>query len=116
MDNFIYRNPDLLVLIAAGNNGDRAAESTVLDPATAKNALIVGACSASLSAWSEYSFFMDILLKSSQTPKTTSSLWVNLSLGTIGVGNQSLYYSSDVLAYFSSIGPTAGWMLMIDCV
>src|SRR5262249_42030131 len=48
LDKFVYDNPDVLVVIAAGNEG-RAPDgnhkfNTVGTPASAKNAITVGAC------------------------------------------------------------------------
>lgn len=49
VDEFIYSNPDMLILFAAGNNGEDADKdgridgSSVSTPGTAKNALTVGA-------------------------------------------------------------------------
>lgn len=48
VDQFIYENPEVLVVVAAGNNGNskignQLAYRTVGSPATAKNALTVGA-------------------------------------------------------------------------
>ena len=42
VDTFVRDNPDMLILMAAGNNG-RAGAGSVLPPGTAKNALTVGA-------------------------------------------------------------------------
>lgn len=49
VDKFIYENPEILLVVAAGNEGNavngRLAYKTVGAPATAKNALTVGSCS-----------------------------------------------------------------------
>ncbi len=41
VDSFMWNNPDMLIVFAAGNEG--GVENTVLPPATAKNAISVGA-------------------------------------------------------------------------
>jgi len=49
VDNYVYENPEILVVVAAGNDGNakqgRLAYKTVGAPATAKNVLTVGASS-----------------------------------------------------------------------
>jgi len=42
-DSYVYENPDVLVVLAAGNTGFENREQTILEPANAKNVLAVGA-------------------------------------------------------------------------
>ncbi len=42
VDNFMWLNQDFLVVVAAGDYGELAAEGTVSSPATCKNCLAVG--------------------------------------------------------------------------
>ena len=44
MDAFMYHHPDMLIIVAAGNDGDQGM-GTIGSPATAKNVLTVGAAS-----------------------------------------------------------------------
>jgi subtilisin family serine protease len=43
VDKYLYQNPDVLVVVAASNNGNFYNEPFVVSPASAKNALTVGA-------------------------------------------------------------------------
>ncbi|TMW61644.1 hypothetical protein Poli38472_010707 [Pythium oligandrum] len=42
LDNYIYNNPDILIIVAAGNSGDKGAR-TISSPSGAKNVISVGA-------------------------------------------------------------------------
>jgi len=79
MDRFMKRNDDMLVIVAAGNDGAYA-HRTIGSPATAKNIISVGAASQSLN----------------------SALENDLGDQT----SQPDYYSLTSLASFSSTGPT----------
>jgi hypothetical protein len=76
-DQFMHDNPESLILFANGNDGIQY--ETVGTPATAKNILSVGALTSS------YRGFVD----AGQSASDDS------------------YYSTDSLAYFSSLGPTS---------
>lgn len=61
IDNFVWNNPDMAVVFAAGNHGDDGCASgcyrTPSDPATAKNDITVGAMGRAIDAkksWSAY--------------------------------------------------------------
>lgn len=43
LDDFIYQNPDVLVVVAAGNSGESADSGTISSPSGAKNVISVGA-------------------------------------------------------------------------
>eukprot|EP00164_Ancoracysta_twista_P000510 GFYU01000680.1.p1 GENE.GFYU01000680.1~~GFYU01000680.1.p1 ORF type:complete len:1032 (+),score=235.00 GFYU01000680.1:179-3274(+) len=50
VDSFAYDHPDFLPVFGAGNNGERGAGS-IVSPATAKNALTVGAVQNAVESW-----------------------------------------------------------------
>lgn len=52
LDDFIYQNPDVLVVVAAGNSGESATTGTISSPSGAKNVISVG---ASLNAAASFS-------------------------------------------------------------
>jgi len=77
VDSFTRDNDEMLIVIAAGNNGYYSADSTVLAPASAKNSLAVGAQYASTSEYTRYD----------------------------PIANTTLFNNENV-PYFSSRGPT----------
>ncbi|KAG2373768.1 hypothetical protein C9374_011857 [Naegleria lovaniensis] len=77
VDEFLNKNDEMIVIFAAGNNGNYGKEGSILSPAAAKNTLAVGACYSSLREYSRY------------TPN------VNISI-----------YNHENLGYFSARGPT----------
>jgi len=89
IDEFIYNNQDMVILVAAGNDGDcHTSYNTVGAPATAKNCIAVGATMNSNVSWS---LFQD-----------DDELYT-----TFGTTNNGKYFNEDSMAYFSSVGPTA---------
>lgn len=77
VDQFMYNNPDALVLFAAGNEGDAVGLNSVKEPSTNKNGICVGASHNSANAWR------------SLYPTSYDSV-----------------FTADGMADFSSIGPT----------
>lgn len=61
VDDFVWKNRDMLVLFAAGNDGQNAAAmtQTVGSPATAKSAFVVGAQQSTYESWEEALTFFD---------------------------------------------------------
>ncbi len=100
VDEFVYNNPDCLLIFAAGNEGAQPPElddlgrigyNTLRSPATAKNALTVGACCSPRQdgpfqgkTWSKFP-------KGPQKPK---------------VADEPICGDLDYVAAFSSRGPT----------
>jgi hypothetical protein len=61
VDAFVHRHQsgagdEMLVVVAAGNDGSLSYEGSVTDPATAKNVLAVGATASSAASWRQRSF------------------------------------------------------------
>eukprot|EP01033_Poteriospumella_lacustris_P003287 gene3288-2423_t len=77
VDEFMYENPDSLIVFSAGNTGYRSAAKTVSPPSTAKSCLTVGASGNDYDSWR--------------------------AIQGSGIDSR---YSKDLVAYFSSIGPT----------
>ncbi len=90
IDNFVWNNPDMVVVFAAGNHGDDGCNPgcsrTPSDPATAKSDITVGAMGRAVDAkmgWSAYGSFPsgrfgnDILA----IGDTTYSAWGNTACG-----------------------------------
>ena len=90
IDQFVWNNPDMVVVFAAGNHGDDSCQPgcnrTASNPATAKNDITVGAMARGVDAkmgWSAYGnypsgrFSVDIMAKGD----TTYSAWGNTSCG-----------------------------------
>ncbi len=97
VDDFVFRHPDLLVVIAAGNAGPGA--STVLAPGTAKNCLTVGAAESvrPLPA----AITIDPNLQDDDHDPATPK--VNVPLAFNNFGQQA--DNADDIAGFSSRGP-----------
>ncbi|MEO0224117.1 MAG: S8 family serine peptidase [candidate division WOR-3 bacterium] len=90
IDLFVWNNPDMVVVFAAGNHGDDSCQSgcnrTASDPATAKNDITVGAMARAIDAkmgWSAYGnypsgrFSVDVMAKGD----TTYSAWGGTACG-----------------------------------
>nr|CAG4709810.1 unnamed protein product [Naegleria fowleri] len=77
VDDFLFKNDEMIIIFAAGNNGHYGRDGSVLSPAAAKNSLAVG---ASYSTLREYS---------RKDPNVNATLFNHENLG-----------------YFSSRGPT----------
>ncbi|CAI5723619.1 unnamed protein product [Peronospora destructor] len=59
LDAFIYNNPDVLVVVAAGNSGESSitGQRTISSPSGAKNVISVGASLNSAASFTEYACF-----------------------------------------------------------
>jgi subtilisin family serine protease len=110
VDEFVYKHPDFLVIVSAGNDGvqndsedpiGRISYSSLRSPATAKNSLSVGACCSSRAEgpfegkkWAQYS-------ESYRLPK---------------VSEEPVCGSLDYLAAISSRGPSDDERIKPDVV
>ena len=92
-DKFVYENKDFLVLFAAGNSGECDSRGSIGAPATAKNALSVGATMNTFESWQR--FRADRLFR---------------AFGE----NYSSDFTEESIAFFSSIGPTYDGRLKPD--
>jgi hypothetical protein len=68
VDDMVYSNPDMLILYAAGNDGQKAGSisGTVGAPATAKNALVVGASQTTTTGFNDSFTYTDWMEKRQQ--------------------------------------------------
>lgn len=98
-DDFLFKNPDMLVLFAAGNSGQdlnkdgRIDEKSVGTPGTAKNVLTVGA--------SENTLAVGGIQKKHSELNGGATKW-----GAEPIASDTLSNNADGLAAFSSRGPT----------
>ena len=97
VDDFVFRHPDLLVVVAAGNAGPGA--STVLAPGTAKNCLTVGAAESVRPLPSAIT--IDPNLQDDDHNPATPKVNVPLTLNNFGQQADN----ADDIAGFSSRGP-----------
>jgi len=97
IDAFVASNPEFVIVIAAGNQGNDGV-GTVGSPATAKNAISVGASCSTKSAYDEY--------------RSQPFLWVENG-GSFPFSDTSALHSGAVAA-FSSAGPTRDGRLKPD--
>lgn len=95
VDSFMFDNKDFVVVVAAGNTG-KCSDSffSVGTPATAKNAISVGATVNSEESWEGF--------------QESEMFYSEFD------GNG--YSGEEDMAYFSSIGPTEDWRLKPDIV
>lgn len=120
VDQFVYEHPEMLVVVAAGNEGSLRPPSggvsqtppgfvelfSIGDPATSKNALVVGA-SRSSRARGGYARF------------THHEAWPDdfpLVPGFVGVANEKISSDPQALAGFSSRGPSDDGRVKPDIV
>eukprot|EP00792_Barthelona_sp_PAP020_P014018 TRINITY_DN9623_c0_g1_i1.p1 TRINITY_DN9623_c0_g1~~TRINITY_DN9623_c0_g1_i1.p1 ORF type:complete len:1215 (+),score=310.13 TRINITY_DN9623_c0_g1_i1:118-3762(+) len=101
VDKFIYDHPDMLVIFAAGNSG-RYGYSTVLSPANAKNALAVGATLTTNQGHIE-----------ACCPYGEDNVCCSDYLDFV---NEPELYSENVVAEYSSRGPTVDLRFKPDVV
>lgn len=97
IDDFTHDNPDMLVLAAAGNDGD--VYSSTAAPAVAKNILSVGATSSTNQAW-----MFDTNTDTVRNAALAAMSWP--AGATASEEELKQYLSTRTLAYFSSKGPT----------
>jgi hypothetical protein len=117
VDRFVYDNPDMLIVIAAGNDGiavPRAAGAdinaaigfvdwpSVAAPATAKNALTVGASRSTRT-------------KGGYSKLTWGRAWAD-RYPKKPIANETVSGDENCLAAFSSRGPTEGTQIKPDVV
>ncbi len=109
VDEFIYANPDFLILFAAGNNGEDADKDGRIDgnsvstPGTAKNALTVGASKNLVSNGGIQAKLIDL--------KIGKDKW-----GAEPLASSKLSENERGLAPFSSRGPTSDGRLKPEIV
>lgn len=110
MDQFLYDHPDVVACVAAGNEGEgdggERVPNSINTPAVAKNAIAVGASTNDRAAWLAYAGRGEI-----RDPGTYSR-----PLSAQSVRNDPGAHSAGLLAYFSSIGPTADGRIKPDVV
>lgn len=99
MDEFMWDHADMLVLVAAGNDG--GVMSTVAAPAVLKNGVSVGATSNTLESWSQQGYDWTAHGMDKKHP-------------LVRLAEAQDYYSASSLASFSSKGPTVDGRLKPD--
>lgn len=99
VDDFMFKNPEFLVLFAAGNFGSCSAFGTVRGPSTCKNCLSVGASHNSFASWDKIS---------SDSDDRASYILDAPSL----FGNDA----HEHVSYFSGVGPTVDGRFKPDLV
>ena len=123
VDEFMVDNPELLVLVAAGNDGGLEGGVTMNlgSPATAKNCLAVGAAQTTNVAFQESAFYMDwahrtelaeemVGLMTGDCCDETNPAILDFCCGTYAAdqyAQNSNRYNEENVAPFSSRGPTA---------
>lgn len=106
VDDFMFHNPEMLVLFAAGNDGDVMA--SVSAPGVAKNILSVGATSNTNQSW------VDNLGVSSLRQVAVAER--EQMVASEDEDSLQVYYSPHALAPFSSKGPTVDGRFKPDLV
>lgn len=101
MDDFMFDQSDMLVLVAAGNDGD--VMSTVAAPAVLKNGLAVGATSNTQESWAQMGYEWTAHGMDAKHP-------------LVRLAEAEAYYSAASLASFSSKGPTVDGRFKPDLV
>src|SRR5262249_54755926 len=105
IDDFVWRNRDLVVCFAAGNeaqdrNGDGIADpSSVTPPGTAKNCITVGACESNRSSFAD-----------------TYGQWWPDSFPANPIAGDAMANNPDGIVAFSGRGPTADRRFKPDVV
>jgi len=108
-DDFMWKNPDLLLVFAAGNSGEdrdrdgRIDEGSISSPGTAKNVLTVGA--------SENLLAQGGIQKKLSELRDGTRKW-----GVAPIADDTLSNNSNGLAAFSSRGPTKDGRIKPDLV
>lgn len=100
MDKFIYENPHISIVVAAGNSGPE--RGTISSPGDAKNVITVGATSNTMESFLEYAGKFKVQDE--------------FSFNATHVKEYPSYYKENNLADFSSRGPTFDGRIKPDVV